>query len=288
MESERCSPAYACSFGGNLLTLEKPRIMGIVNCTPDSFYDGDPQGSEEERVERGIRLWREGADILDLGGQSTRPGARDVGPEEEWARIAPVLTGICQALPDVRISVDTFHPKVADRALSGGAGMVNDVQGLDHPAMWEVVAHHRASYVLMHMQGTPADMQDRPTYRDVVTDVYRDLGKSMLRAREAGVGDLVLDVGFGFGKTARDNFQLLAYLATFKTLGAPLLVGVSRKSMIYKTLGSTPEQALNGTTALHAWALERGAHLLRVHDVKEARETLLLHSELTRSQGANP
>lgn len=266
------------------MTLEIPRIMGIVNCTPDSFYDGNPRESEGERVARGIRLWREGADILDLGGQSTRPGAVEVGAEEEWARVEPVLAGLREALPDVRISVDTFHPWVADRALSAGAGMINDVKGLDHPAMWEVVAQHRASYVLMHMQGTPATMQHRPAYAAVVTDVFRELGRSMLAAREAGVGDLLLDVGLGFGKSIRDNFQLLSQLASFHHLGAPLLVGVSRKSMIYKTLGCTPEAALNGTTALHAWALDRGAQVLRVHDVVEARETILLHREMLHGE----
>jgi len=271
---------FSCVFRGELLSLDRPRVMGIVNCTPDSFFDGDPKARAEERVAHGVQLWEEGADILDLGGQSTRPGAAEVGADAEWDRVGPVLEGLCARIPGVRISIDTYHPSVAHRALDAGAGMVNDVRGLNHPAMWETLARHRASYVLMHMQGTPATMQQAPHYTSVVTDVYRDLGQSLMEARAAGVGDVVLDVGFGFGKTIAHNYELLRALPDFQLLGAPLLVGVSRKSMVYKPLQTGPEGALLGTTALHAWALDRGAHLLRVHDVAAAVQTITLFQQL--------
>ena len=229
-----------------------------------------------------------GADILDVGGQTTKPGAIELGADEEWSRIHPVLEGLLEAEPDCRISVDTFHASVAQRALELGAAMINDVTGGRDPEMWPVVADFGAPYCLMHMQGTPATMQDHPQYDDVVDSVYAYLDERLHAAREAGLSDVLLDPGFGFGKTIAHNYALLEGLDRLQALGAPLLVGLSRKSMIWKPLGSHPEHALNGTTALHAWAIERGAHVLRVHDVVEAREILVLHALMRENKLLTP
>ena len=265
--------AYSLNLRGTLLPLDRPRLMAVVNCTPDSFYAGGRNGS----VDLAIRAWDAGADLVDVGGQSTRPGAEPVGAAEEWRRLPPVLEGLLAAPPEALVSVDTSRAEVARRAVEAGAVLVNDVSGgaLD-PELWQVVADAGVPYVLTHLQGTPETMQDRPTYSDVVADVHLALGTRLHQAREAGLGDILIDVGFGFGKTLEQNYALLAALDSFHILGAPLLVGVSRKSMVYKALGTGPEEALNGTTALHAWALDRGAHFLRVHDVEAAREVLTL------------
>lgn len=265
-------------FGGTLMPLDSPRIMGIVNCTPDSFYDGGRHGSDSGQIRHALRLLQEGADIIDIGGASTRPGATPISPEEEWSRLQPVLKGILAQAPNAVISIDTFHAQVAEQALATGAHMINDVTGGADSGMWPVVARFSVPYVMMHILGTPATMQNSPSYPDgVVFEVYRSLLHKIEAAREAGVGDVIADVGFGFGKTLEQNFSLLHDLQAFHELKVPLLVGVSRKSMVYKALKTTPEDALNGTTALHAWALDRGAHILRVHDVKEAAEAIALH-----------
>ena len=223
-------------------------------------------------------LWDEGADFIDLGGASTRPGATEVSAAEEWERLRPVLEGVLAARPAARISVDTFRAEVARKAVEAGAVLINDISGGTYdPEMYAAVAAAGVPYVLTRVQGTPATMQAAPHYEDVVMEVHKGLGSRLAEAREAGIGDVLLDVGFGFGKTTEHNYALLANLDLFHSLGAPLLVGVSRKSMVYKPLQITPEAALNGTTALHAWALERGAHVLRVHDVAAAREVLTLY-----------
>lgn len=247
--------------------------MAVVNSTPDSFYAGSRGGS----VAQATAAWDAGADFIDLGGASTRPGAPEVSPADEWERIRPVLEGLLEARPHARISVDTYRAEVARKAVEAGAVLVNDISGgtLD-PEMFAAVATAGVPYVLTHVQGTPATMQAAPHYDDVVLEVHKVLGMRLAEAREAGIGDVLLDVGFGFGKTLEHNYALLANLEMFHSLGAPLLVGVSRKSMVYKPLGIPPEAALNGSTALHAWALHRGAHLLRVHDVAAAREVLTL------------
>lgn len=271
-------------FDGTLMPLDSPRIMGIVNCTPDSFYDGGRHGSDSSQIQHALRLLQQGADIIDIGGASTRPGATPISPEEEWSRLKPVLQGIRARAPHAIVSIDTFHARVAEQALAAGAHMINDVTGGSDPEMWPVVARFNVPYVIMHIQGTPATMQNAPSYPDgVVFEVYRSLLHKIENAREAGVGDVVADVGFGFGKTLEQNFSLLHDLQAFHELKVPLLVGVSRKSMVYKALKTTPEDALNGTTALHAWALDRGAHILRVHDVKEAAEAIALHRLLNNN-----
>lgn len=275
------SSIYQLQNGTRTLAFSTPRIMGVLNCTPDSFFEGSRAASAKAAVETGQHMLAAGADVLDVGGQSSRPGAAEVGAEEEWQRIERAIKGLLDAVPEALISVDTFHHEVALKALEAGAFMVNDIFGGSRDAnMAQVIAQFNAPYAIMHMQGTPSTMQEQPTYKDITTEVLHWLQDRMRSLAQQGVQQQVVDVGFGFGKTATHNFQLLRELDQFEALNAPLLVGVSRKSMIYKTLNGQPENALNGTTALHAWALERGAHLLRVHDVAEAREVVTLHQAL--------
>ena len=259
--------------------------MGILNLTPDSFHDGGAWDKPSAALGQAERMLNDGADVLDLGAQSTRPGAEVLGAEAEWQRLEPVLVALKSAHPDAIVSVDTFHAEVAQRALAEGADIINDVSGGDaDPDMWKVVAQARAPYVLMHMQGTPATMQNNPTYDDVVHEVVTHLQRRVHAAYQAGVTDVIADVGFGFGKTVAHNYALLDALDQFQELRCPILAGVSRKSMIQKVLDTDNQHALNGTTALHAWALDRGAHILRAHDVAEAKEVVALHSALVQSR----
>ncbi|MGB1055657.1 MAG: dihydropteroate synthase [Flavobacteriales bacterium] len=270
---------------GSVVNFHQPWVMGILNLTPDSFHDGGAWERPVAALGQAERMLNEGADVLDLGAQSTRPGAAILGPEAEWQRLEPVLVSLKKAQPGAILSVDTFCAEVARRALKEGADMINDVSGGDaDPDMWAVVAQARAPYVLMHMQGTPATMQDNPTYDDVVHEVVTHLQRRVHAAYQAGVTDVVADVGFGFGKTVAHNYALLDALDQFHELQCPLLAGISRKSMIQKVLGVDSQRALNGTTALHAWALDRGAHILRVHDVAEAKEAVTLHQALVQSR----
>jgi dihydropteroate synthase len=259
--------------------------MAILNCTPDSFFDGGRYNTTDTAIQYGLQLLDQGADILDIGGQSTRPGASQIGIEEEWERIGKVIQGILSQNPKAWISVDTFHAEVARRALHCGAHIINDVSSgnLDRD-MFSVVSAQKAAMVLMHMQGSPRTMQQAPRYGEVVSDVFLWLKNRMSEAIKSGVQNLIVDVGFGFGKTLEHNYDLLAGLASFQDLNVPVLAGISRKSMIWKATQGKPETALNGTTALHAWALDRGAHLLRVHDVKEAKETITLHRMMVREK----
>ena len=279
--SAMSSPIYQLHRGTRSLTFDQPRIMAVVNCTPDSFFSGSRAPTAKAAVRHGLTLLQAGADVLDIGGQSTRPGAEEVRPEAEWKRIEGAVKGLLDAEPKTLLSIDTFHHEVAGRALEAGAFMINDIYaGTRDDAMLKTVASARAPYAIMHMQGTPATMQLQPHYNSVTKEVFTWLETRMLRLKESGIDQLLLDVGFGFGKSLEHNFQLLNDLAVFSNLQAPLLVGLSRKSMVYKTLGTTAESSLNGTTALHAWALDRGAHMLRVHDVAEAREAAELHRAL--------
>lgn len=263
--------------------LETPKVMGILNATPDSFHAGS-RVHGASAAEEAVRMVQEGASILDLGGQSSRPGAERVGPAEEWRRVEPALDAVRTALPDVPISIDTFHADVARKALNAGADMINDISaGALDPELPLVVAEFGVPYAIMHMQGTPDTMQDNPEYRKVVDEVKHHLNQRCADLRACGVEHLVVDPGFGFGKTIEHNYCLLQHLDTLSELRCPILVGVSRKSMIQKALGCTSDEALNGTTALHAWALDRGAHWLRVHDVAPAVECIRLHQYLRAS-----
>lgn len=265
---------------GRLVDVSRPMVMGILNVTPDSFYAGSRCDGEEAIRQRVRRIRHEGASILDVGGYSSRPGAGDVDPQEEWRRLQPAIEISREEWPDAIISVDTFRADVARRAVEAGADIINDISGGDmDPGMFPTVAALHVPYILMHMQGTPKDMQQAPSYADVMSEVFRSLGERVEVLHEMGVADVILDPGFGFGKTMEQNYRMMARLGEFSLLGCPLLVGVSRKSMIYRLLGCTPEQALNGTTVLNVMALMNGASILRVHDVREAVEAVKIYTQ---------
>lgn len=269
--------------------ISRPWVMGILNVTPDSFWDGSRCDTEQAIERRVGQMLDEGADVIDIGAYSTRPGAAEVPPDEEMARLARAIRVLRQLVPDVATSVDTFRAQVANYAVSElGIDMVNDVSGgtLD-PGMFGTVARLRVPYVLMHMRGTPATMQQLTDYDNLVEDVVADLRSKLDTLRGMGVSDVVVDPGFGFSKTLQQNYQLMAQLEAFHDLEAPLLVGISRKSMIYKALGCTPDEALNGTTVLNTMALMAGAHILRVHDVKAAVEARALVEKARQSTSNN-
>jgi dihydropteroate synthase len=260
-------------LGDRLWTLDRPWIMGILNVTPDSFYPGSRVPDGENLTERAGRMLQAGADILDIGGYSSRPGAEHIAEEEEMERAVPAIRKVREAFPQAAISVDTFRASVAAEAMDAGADMVNDISaGELDPGMMELIAQRNVPYILMHMPGTPQDMQERTDHDDVSADLLRYLSGRLRLARAKGVDDPIIDPGFGFGKTIDQNYRLLRELGRFNELGVPMMVGLSRKSMIWKKLGTDPDRALNGTTVLHTMALQRGADILRVHDVREAVE----------------
>jgi len=268
--------------GGYLIDLSIPIVMGIINITPDSFYSGSRKNSEKDIIDTAVKMHADGAAILDVGAYSTRPGAASVTAEEERSRLIGAIRVIRKELPDSIISADTFRAEIAREAvLEHGAAMINDVSGGEaDPLMFQVVEKLNVPYILMHMQGTPATMQDNPVYDDVVADILRWFGAKISSLKSAGVKDIIIDPGFGFGKTKQHNFEMLSRLNEFSVAGLPLMAGLSRKSMIWKTFGVTAAEALNGTTALNMIALRNGADILRVHDVKEAVETVMLFREL--------
>lgn len=261
-----------------LLELDTPVVMGILNATPDSFYDGGLYQSEEAVVQRAGEMLRQGATILDIGGASTRPGAKEVPEQEEMKRLVPLITAILKQYPQALLSVDTWRTRVAKAAVDAGASLVNDISaGRLDSDMYKTVAGLDVPYVLMHMQGTPGTMQKHPEYDDVVTEVLDFFIQETAKLHALGIKDIVLDPGFGFGKTVEHNYLLLNNMHVFsRVLGMPVLAGISRKSMICRVLNVTPAEALNGTTALHMLALQQGAKILRVHDVREAIETIRL------------
>ena len=267
---------------GRLLDLTRPVVMGIINTTPDSFYQGSRKQSQEAVLEQAGKMLREGATILDIGGMSSRPGAEPVPEAEELARVLPAIEAIAKAHPEALISIDTWRASVARGAVAAGAHIVNDISaGRFDEQLYATVGELGVPYILMHMQGEPSTMQEAPTYEDVVEEVTDFFERELRKLQEAGVSDIVLDVGFGFGKSVAHNYRLLARMQEFETVfGRQLLAGVSRKSMICKVLKVNPDRALNGTTALHMAALERGARILRVHDVREAVECVKLWEAL--------
>lgn len=270
------------NVGGNLMDFRSPKVMGIVNVTPDSFYGGSRVGTAEAVRRRVAEMRSDGADIIDIGGFSSRPGASDVSPEEEYNRLAGGLEAVRIEWPEAIVSVDTFRAEVARRCVEEwDVAIVNDIGGgtLD-PDMWDTVAELGVTYVLMHMRGTPATMTGLSDYGDVTAEVLSDLAFKLAKLREAGVADVIIDPGFGFAKTVEQNYRLLADLREFRVLGAPLLAGLSRKTMIWKTLGVTADEARDGTIALDTVALMNGADILRVHDVRPAVETIKLLEQL--------
>lgn len=263
---------------GTLLSLQRPIVMGILNATPDSFYTRGQGSDVDSMLHAAEKMLEDGAHILDIGGASTRPGAPLVDADTELRRVLPAIEAISVRFPQVWLSVDTYNARVAAEAVAAGARMVNDVSaGHLDPAMLATVAGLGVPYIAMHMPGTPQTMQAQTTYTDVVASVRHHLQQALERCVAAGITDVVLDPGFGFGKTVERNYALLGGLHSLRILGRPLLAGISRKSMVCKPLGISPAQALNGTTALHMAALLQGAHILRVHDVHEAVETVKLY-----------
>lgn len=255
--------------------------MGILNLTEDSFYDGGKNNSLKAALLHTEKMLDEGAFFIDIGVASSKPGSALISPKEEIKRLLPALRELVKEFPHTYFSIDTYNSEVAKASLDLGVSMINDISGgvLD-PNMFTVVASHQVPYVMMHMQGTPKTMQEQIHYEDVVVEVAHFFSRQLKKATTAGIHDVVLDPGFGFGKTIAHNFSLLQNFQHFQSLNCPLLMGVSRKSMIYKSLGLGPEQALNGTTALHAWGLDRGAQIVRVHDVREAKECIDLWTAL--------
>lgn len=259
---------------GRLLELHEPQIMGILNVTPDSFFSESRTSDEEHIAQRVKQMMNDGADMIDIGGYSSRPGANDVSTEEEMNRLRRGLRIIRKLYPDVPVSVDTFRADVARMCIEEeGADIINDISGgMMDRQMFRTVAQLHVPYIMMHMQGTPDSMQLAPHYDNLRQEVMLYFAERIDRLCQMGAKDIIVDPGFGFGKTMEHNYELMAHLEDFHVFGLPLLIGISRKSMIYKLLGGTPQTSLNGTTVLNTIALTKGAHILRVHDVKEAAE----------------
>jgi dihydropteroate synthase len=266
---------FSLNLGGKLVRFLKPVAMGIVNLTPNSFYDGGRYNSLELAEAHCAQLLKEGATFLDLGGNSTKPGAPMLSAQEEMDILMPILTHLLKQFPEAYFSIDTFNSLTAKAAIEAGAHLINDVSaGNLDGKMFETIAELNVPYVAMHMQGTPVSMQDNPSYDNVALEVIHSLSKRVNQLHALGLNDIILDPGFGFGKSLEHNYQLLNALPYFKTLGKPLLVGVSRKSMVYKLLQTNSTNALNGTSVVNTIALQKGADILRVHDVKAAVEAI--------------
>ena len=270
-------PMYI-NAGGKLISLEVPKVMGVLNITPDSFYTGSRFMEENAIIAAAGKMLEDGADFLDVGGYSSRPGAEDIPPAEEKKRVLKAVKIISGEFPGAIISVDTFRADIAREAVLGcGARMINDISGGESdPEMFPLIEEINVPYVMMHMRGNPRTMQDNTIYDDVVADILKWFGEKIVRLQSAGVKDIIIDPGFGFSKTIKDNFELLNRLKNFSIAGLPVMVGISRKSMIWRTLEITPDESLNGTSVLNTVALMNGADILRVHDVKEAVETVRL------------
>lgn len=266
---------------GFLLSLDTPKIMGILNVTPDSFFDGGKYSIVENAVRRAEEMIEEGASIIDVGGMSSRPGAEIINPSEELKRVVPTIKEIKRRFPEIIVSIDTVHSEVAETAVKEGAGIINDISGGEIDShIWNVASDHSIPYILMHMKGRPNSMQNDPSYTNVSLDILSYLRDKVEKLKKLGVKDIVIDPGFGFGKTVDQNYELLKNLSSFRILDCPILVGLSRKSMIYKLLEVDAYHALNGTTACHMIALQNGVKLLRVHDVKEAKQCIIINNQL--------
>lgn len=262
---------------GTLLDLTKPKIMGILNITPDSFFDGGDYNSEYKILNQVEKMLTEGADIIDVGGHSSRPGAKKISIEKETERVIPIIKLITGKFKNTIISIDTFRSEIARKAIEAGASIINDISGGDlDKKMYEVAGELKVPYIIMHMKGVPSNMQNETKYDNIIFDIIKNLSYKIDLAKKAGVLDIIIDPGFGFGKSLKDNFKILKNLSSFKQLNQPIMVGLSRKSMIYKILESSAKNVLNGTTCLNSISLNNGANIIRVHDVKEAKETVKL------------
>ncbi len=272
---------FTLNCKGKLLVIEKPILMGIINVTPDSFYQGSRFSGNDKILEQAEKMLSEGADILDIGGQSSRPCSEQISADEEMKRVIPAIELICKRNPDAIISIDTFYARCAEEAVAAGASIVNDISaGEMDKEMINKVSALNVPYILMHMKGKPQTMQANPVYEDVVREVLDFFIQKTAELMAAGINDMILDPGFGFGKTIAHNFTLIKNLQVFKMLEKPILLGVSRKSTIFRTLNLSQDEALNGTTVLNTIGLMNGASILRVHDIKEAREAITLFSAM--------
>lgn len=272
---------FTLNCKGRLLCAETPVVMGILNITPDSFYEGSRFENTDSVIQRAGEMIREGATILDIGGQSSRPGASGISAEEEWNRIETPIRSVRKKFPEIFISVDTYYASVAKAAVEAGADIVNDISaGKVDGDMVSIVAKLNVPFVAMHMKGTPSNMQEQTAYKDLLGDIIDYFSERIQCFQKAGIKDVIIDPGFGFAKTIEQNFQLLSRLESLEIFELPVLTGLSRKSMIYKTLGISPEEALNGSSVLHTIALMKGVKIIRSHDVKEAVECIKLTQKL--------
>ena len=266
---------------GSVLDLSIPKIMGVLNVTPDSFYDGGIYSSEKKILKQVEKMVLDGADIIDVGGYSSKPGATLITIEEEEKRVIPIIKLIYKTFKESIISVDTFRSEISEKSINAGASIINDISGGDlENNIYKIAGKYKTPYIIMHMRGNPSNMQNNPVYKNINYEIIKDLSKKIDLAQNNGVCDIIIDPGFGFGKTIEHNYQILNNLKLYKILDKPILVGISRKSMIYKLLKTEPSKALNGTTVLNTIALINGANILRVHDVKEAKEVIKLCSFL--------
>lgn len=267
---------------GALIDLSSPKVMGILNITPDSFFDGGKYKNESDILSQTEKMLKDGATFIDVGAYSSRPGAKHISEKEELQRIVPVINLLLKNFPEIIISVDTFRSKVAKETINAGAAIVNDISGGNMDTnMFETVANLQVPYILMHMLGTPQNMQKNPVYNNVIQEIISFFAAQIHKLHQLKLNDVIIDVGFGFGKTIDHNFEILKDLSLFKSLDAPILAGISRKSMLYKTLDITAQEALNATTSANTIALLNGANILRVHDVKEAIEAVKIVNKIS-------
>jgi len=272
---------FGLNCNGKLIDISSPKVMGILNITPDSFFDGGKYQNEKEILAQVEKMISEGATFIDVGAYSSRPGAKHISENEELERIVPIIKRLVKKFPDILLSIDTFRSEIAKRCINEGASLINDISaGNMDDKMFKTVAQLQVPYILMHMQGTPQNMQGNPQYENVVKELIFYFSKKIYELRNLGLNDMIIDVGFGFGKTIKHNFEILDKLELFQSLETPSLVGLSRKSMLYKTLKTSPEKALNATTTANTIAILKGANILRVHDVKEAIEAIEIVSQL--------
>ena len=269
------------NINGGVFDLSSPKIMGVLNVTPDSFYDGGVFSNEKKILAQVEKMTLDGADIIDIGGFSSKPGAKTISLKEEEKRVIPIIKLINKTFNKIIISVDTFRSEIAEKSLNEGASIINDISGGDlDKNIYQISYKYKAPYIMMHMNGVPSNMQNNPKYENINHDIIKDFTSKIDSAEKKGVCDIIIDPGFGFGKTIQHNYQILNNLKLYTVLKKPILVGISRKSMIYKLLKTDPSKALNGTTSLNTIALINGANILRVHDVKEAKEVIKLYSFL--------
>ena len=269
------------NINGGVFDLSSPKVMGVLNVTPDSFYDGGVFSNEKKILAQVEKMILDGADIIDIGGFSSKPGAKTISLKEEEKRVIPIIKLINKTFNKIIISVDTFRSEIAEKSLNEGASIINDISGGDlDKNIYQISYKYKAPYIMMHMNGVPSNMQNNPKYENINHDIIKDFTSKIDSAEKKGVCDIIIDPGFGFGKTIQHNYQILNNLKLYTVLKKPILVGISRKSMIYKLLKTDPSKALNGTTSLNTIALINGANILRVHDVKEAKEVIKLYSFL--------